>query len=159
MIPKEPESDIDRTPWVSVRISVPKNHRVLELRDTIEDAPRNLRWEAMGALLDLWVNTFIVAWADGDLSKWKGEDIEEMIAWKGKPGALIKGLREVGFIEAGDGLKIAGWLKHQKRALRDRLRYYEESGRKPPAPRRTPADDTDEIRARTKALREGRGKK
>jgi hypothetical protein len=154
---KEPEpEEQDRTPWVSVRISLPKNHRTLSLRDTIEEAPRNLRWEAMGAMIDLWINTFAVAWADGDLSKWRPEDVEEMIAWKGKPGEFVKALKAIGFIEKGGGIKVAGWLKHQRRALRDRLRHYEISGRQPPTGR-APSDDSAKIAERTAAARKARG--
>lgn len=150
--------ETDRTPWISVRISFPKNHRTLTLRDTIEEAPRNLRWEAMGAMLDLWINTFTVAWSDGDLSKWRPEDVEEMIGWHGPPGALIKALKseEVGFIESGGGMKVAGWLKHQRRALRDRLRHYESTGRRPVTGRPAPVDDSDSLSKRTAAARRSR---
>lgn len=157
MSEKNEEEEQDRTPWVSVRISLSKNHRVLSLRDTIEDAPRNLRWEAMGAAVDLWLNTFIVAWADGDLTNWKPEDVEDMVHWKGKPGELIKSLKTLGFFEAGPGMKVAGWLKHQKRALRDRMRYYDGAGRKPPV-RQGPNADSDIIARNTAAARAARRK-
>lgn len=112
----------------------------------------------MGAVLDLWINTFTVAWSDGDLSKWKPEDIEDMVAWKGKPGELVKALKSIGFMESGAGnLKVAGWLKHQKRALRDRLRHYEQTGRRPPSGRPTPPDDSEAIAKRTAAAKKARG--
>lgn len=155
----EDGEESDRTPWISVRISFPKNHRTLNLRDAIEEAPRNLRWEAMGAMLDLWISTFTVAWSDGDLTKWRPEDIEEMIAWKGKPGELIKALRAVGFIAPGEGVKVAGWLKHQKRALRDRMRHYDKAAAPASNGRaHTPPDDSEKIAARTAAARGARGR-
>lgn len=157
MKPSETD-DVDRTPWISVRISLPRHHRTLALRDTIEDAPRNLRWEAMGAMLDLWINTFTVAWADGDLSKWRPEDIEEMVAWRGKPGLFIEALKSIGFMDPGsESMRVTGWMKHQKRALRDRLRHYETTGRPLPSGRpAAPADDSEKIRQRTAAARKSR---
>lgn len=51
---------------------------------------------------------------DGDLAGLSDEDIELAGDWSGEPGALVRVLREIGFVDGEeDGRQIHDWIEHQ----------------------------------------------
>ena len=143
------EEQEDRTPWICVRISMRHNGKVLQLRDKLG---LNSRHEAMGVILDLFVNTFINAWEDGNWKNHKPDDIEEMLGWRGDPGNLYAAFQEIRIM---DGMQVRNWLKHQKRSIYSRA-YHRgsspEDNRKPFVKSAPAIEDPNDMRRRTKTV-------
>lgn len=65
-----------------------------------------------------WRWTCLILWAaanrsDGDLSGMTDEDIELAVDWPGEPGELVNALREVGFLDGGEGgYALHDWAQH-----------------------------------------------
>lgn len=91
---------------------------------------------------------------DGDLGRYRPEDIAEGLLWEGDPQALVDGLVEAGFLELGEGgLRIHDWdeyagrLIQRRRANADRMRR-QRKGEPEPAPARRAAHVQDTLPAR-----------
>lgn len=51
--------------------------------------------------------------SDGDLAGMSDEDIELSVDWSGEPGAFVRALSEVGFLDGDEGQRsIHGWAEH-----------------------------------------------
>lgn len=74
---------------------------------------------AVGHLQSLWHFTLRNAWENADLSPWGDDGIDAAARWEGAPGAMVKALREVGYL---DGSVVHGWLERAGSLVLDRLR-------------------------------------
>lgn len=55
---------------------------------------------------------------DGDLAGMTAEDIELAVEWKGEPGALVRGLKEVEYLDGEEGeYRLHDWADHQPWAV------------------------------------------
>jgi hypothetical protein len=55
---------------------------------------------------------------DGDLAGMSSEDIELAVEWHGEPGALVRGLIEVGYMDGDEGAyRLHDWADHQPWAV------------------------------------------
>lgn len=82
--------------------------------------------QAVGHLQSLWHFVLEHAWRDSDLSKWGDDGIEGAARWRGEPGAMVKALRDSGFL---DGAIVHGWAERAGKLVRDRF-YNEERRQK-----------------------------
>lgn len=145
----EDEDSADRTPWIAIKISFSRNKKILRLRDKLSIS----RHQAMGLVLDLYLQTFVNAWKTGNLSDWGDEDIEEMVGWRGEPGQLAATLREVGIFDPGTSA-VHDWVRCQKTAIRHRLRRQQSDDEATPPLRNgrpaPPPEDYEAARKRSK---------
>ena len=81
---------------------------------------------AVGYLTSLWHFVLINAWRDANLERWQDAGIEEACRWDGKPGKMIKALRDTGFL---DDFIVHGWLENAGKLVTDRLKVEEKRRR------------------------------
>lgn len=154
MNPPELEDDGDRTPWIKIKISLPRHHKVYQLQKLLN---LNSRQEAVGFLIDVFIATYTNCLRDGNWSKWGVAGFEETIGWLGTPGDAVRALTTCGFVDP-DSLQLHDWVKNQRQAIYSKLRR---SSGGPPAYSNghrphTPVDDSHILRERTKMLDEQR---
>lgn len=92
--------------WIKVDEELPdhnKTRRLMKLLDIDND-------KAVGLVVKLWLFTFRVAIATGDLEPWGDDGIAEGIRWKGDPHKLVEALRNCGKT-IGDGSRGSGFLE------------------------------------------------
>ena len=142
----------DNTPWVKIRVTLPGSRKVLRLKKLLD---LNSRHEALGIAVELFAQTYLNVWKDGDWSRWKVEELEEKIGWRGEEGQLTKALQESGFL---DGMKVHNWEKQQWRLIDKRMRRETRSGgfRRNGGPIE---EDTNSLRQRTRMVLEAREKR
>ena len=92
--------------WIKVDEELPdhnKTRRLMKLLDIDND-------KAVGLVVKLWLFTFRVAIATGDLEPWGDDGIAEGVRWKGDPHKLVEALRTCGKA-LEDGSRGPGFLE------------------------------------------------
>lgn len=112
----ETSEDDESTPWVKIKISLAGSRKVFRLKNVLDLNSRN---ESLGIIVNLYIQTWIHAWKDGDWSKWEPADLEEKLGWRGEGGGMIKGLQESGLL---DGMRVHNWHKRQRGQINRRIR-------------------------------------
>jgi hypothetical protein len=84
----------------------------------------NLRqYEAVGILESIWMMACQFAGEDGDLSRFKHQEIADWVDWRGDSEELIRVLVDCRWLDLIDGsLRIHDWLEHRPYYLKDRSR-------------------------------------
>lgn len=136
----------NRTPWVSVKVNLPRHRKTLKLARLLDIS----RPEAVGILVELFCETYLNEWRTGDWKNWDPTDLEMRLGWNGKPGELIKALKESGFL---DGMVVHDWLTTQSRIISKRFQS-EEFNRSRKHHSGPPAGDASDPAAKAKRLRE-----
>ena len=74
-------------------------------------------------MVSLWHFALANSWETADLEKWGDTGIERAARWNGKPGRMVKALRDSGFL---DGSIIHDWMEAAGKLVHERLRKREE---------------------------------
>lgn len=138
----------NRTPWVQIRVNLPRHRKTLKLARLIDES----RQAACGIVIELFSETYLNEWQTGDWKNWHPGDLEQKLGWVGETGVLVKALQEAGFL---DGMAVHDWNSSQSRKISDRQRGVE------PAPRRQHGQteaDPNAARDKTRRLLEDRAK-
>jgi len=137
------------SPFVQIKLSLRGHPKLLKLRRLLQLPHRR---DALGIVTDLFLFALEQAWADGDLSCFDDDDLEERLEWDGDRGALIAALQNCGReLETGEaepgflvGKRVHDWVPHNKRLIDGRLLRKERRGGpapSSPSPRRAQGPD------------------
>lgn len=134
--------------WLRLDADLPGHPKVRRLARALGIEPAT----ATGHVVTLWCWALRYA-ADGDLSGFSADDLEDGAGWGGERGALARALEEVGFVDGGEdgAAELHGWRERQERvvaaraATRERVRRHR--GRPEPAGGVTQAETTPEPEA------------
>ena len=134
--------------WLRLDADLPGHPKVRRLARALGIEPVT----ATGHVVTLWCWALRYA-ADGDLSAFSADDLEDGAGWGGERGALARALEEVGFVDGGEdgAAELHGWRERQERvvaaraATRERVRRHR--GRPEPAGGVTQAETTPEPEA------------
>lgn len=115
--------------WIESHDDIWEHHKLDHLQEKLAPLLPGLDVEEIRALLvgqlhSLWHFVLRNAWRDANLEKWGESGIERAARWKKEPGAFVRALREVGFL---DGWLAHGWMDRAgdlvwKRLEREKLK-------------------------------------
>lgn len=113
--------------WLRLDADLPGHPKVRRLARALGIEPVT----ATGHVVTLWCWALRYA-ADGDLSAFSADDLEDGAGWGGERGALARALEEVGFVDGGEdgAAELHGWRERQERvvavraATRERVRRH-----------------------------------
>ena len=110
--------------WIESHDTIWEHHKVAKLCQLLEIG----KPQVVGHLHAIWHFTLRNAWRDANLESWGDAEIERGALWDGERYALVKALREVGFL---DGFIVHDWMERAGGLIRERI--YNEQRRKKPA--------------------------
>lgn len=112
--------------WLRLDADLPGHPKVRRLARALGIEPVT----ATGHVVTLWCWALRYA-AEGDLSAFTADDLEDGAGWGGERGAFARALEEVGFVDRDDqGAELHGWRERQERvvavraATRERVRRH-----------------------------------
>lgn len=105
--------------WIESHDDIWEHHKTIRLMRLLDISDI----EAVGHLQSLWHFVLRNAWRDADLEPWGDSGIEQAARWRGRSGAFVKAMRDVGYL---DGAIAHGWLERAGRLVYDRFRKEEE---------------------------------
>lgn len=107
--------------WIKSHDEIWEHHKTIKLCRLVSIN----KAQAVGHLHGLWHFVLRNAWRNANLEPWGDIEIERACFWEGEKGALVKGLREAGFL---DGFVVHDWIKTASSLVVERL--YNERRRK-----------------------------